>query len=179
MITLIASTNRENSEAHRFSIEYLNLFRDLNASVKFLSLAEMNWDFIQPDMYSKKSVPESIRKIQLESIIPAKKFFFVLPEYNGSIPGILKLFIDAVSVMDIKPSFKGKKAGLVGVASGRAGNLRGMDHMSDILNYLGVIVMPNRLPISSISRLVNENGQIHDEHTLSVMRKQAEEFVNF
>jgi NAD(P)H-dependent FMN reductase len=49
------------------------------------------------------------------------------------VPGSLKLFIDACSVREYKQNFKGKKAALVGIASGRAGNLRGMDHLTGVM----------------------------------------------
>src|SRR5687767_3415714 len=45
----------------------------------------------------------------------SQHFIFVAPEYNGSIPGILKLFIDACEYPE---SFKGKTAALVGIAAG-------------------------------------------------------------
>jgi chromate reductase len=68
---------------------------------------------------------------------------------------------------------------LLGVASGRAGNLRGMDHLTGILNYLGAIVMPDKLPISRIGELLDAEGQLNDELTLATMRLHAEEFVHF
>ncbi len=76
-------------------------------------------------------------------------------------------------------NFDGKKAALIGVATGRAGNLRGMEHLTGVLNYLGTIVMPNKLPISRISKLKNGNGEIADEETLKVMDAHAREFLAF
>ena len=88
-------------------------------------------------------------------MLAADKFWFVFPEYNGGIPGMLKLFLDAISVRAYKATFHGKKACLTGISTGRAGNLRGLDQLTNILNYLQVIVHPNKVPISSISRLKN------------------------
>jgi NAD(P)H-dependent FMN reductase len=112
-------------------------------------------------------------------MVPANKFIFVIPEYNGGFPGIVKLFIDACSIRAYKPTFKNKKAALVGVATGRAGNLRGLDHMTGVLNHVGTIVMPKQLPISSIENLVNGNGEITDPNTIKVIEEYVDNFLAF
>ncbi len=75
--------------------------------------------------------PEFI-KIENEILIPTQKFIFIIPEYNGTFPGVLKAMIDN---SDIKKAWYHKKALLTGVSTGRAGNLRGMDHLSASLHY--------------------------------------------
>ena len=112
-------------------------------------------------------------------MLPAQKFIFISPEYNGSFPGVLKLFLDACSVREYKATFKGKKAALVGIATGRAGNLRGMDHLTGILNHLGIIVLPNKVPISKIDQLYGESGDIADAVTLRLIERHVEEFLAF
>ncbi|MCC6838141.1 MAG: NAD(P)H-dependent oxidoreductase, partial [Bacteroidia bacterium] len=92
-----------------------------------------------------------------------------------SYPGILKLFFDAIHP-DLN---RGKKVGLVGVASGRAGNLRGMEHLTGVLNYLGMHVHPNKLPISSVLALINESGDLVDLNTLKVLEKHISDFTQW
>ncbi|NND31730.1 MAG: NADPH-dependent oxidoreductase [Saprospiraceae bacterium] len=130
-------------------------------------------------MYTRKGQSEKISAIQEQYMIPSHKFWFIFPEYNGGVPGILKLFIDAISVRDIKSTFHGKKACLTGISTGRAGNLRGMDHLTNILNYLQVIVLPNRLPISSIMNLKDAEGQLSDTATWTILKNQANQFLSF
>ena len=67
----------------------------------------------------------------------------------------------------------------MGVSSGRAGNLRGMDHLTGILNYLGIHVHPNKLPISSVLGLLNEQGHIKDEMTIKVIDKQIKDVLSW
>ena len=178
-ITIVVSTNRRNSESLIFAQKYEEMFRALHDEVLVLRLQDLSGDVLHPDMYTEEGQSDLISKMQDKYMIPASKFFFVLPEYNGGMPGILKLFIDACSVRNLKESFAGKKAALAGVAAGRAGNLRGMEHLTAILNFLGVTVLPNRLPISSIHMLVNSEGNIVDEATLKVMEDQVSEFLKF
>ena len=99
-----------------------------------------------------------------------------MPEYNGSYPGILKLMIDNT---DIRKAWWHKKVLLTGVSTGRAGNLRGMDHLTGSLLYLKMIVHPNRLPISVIDRLMDGNNHFSDAGTLKAIDVQLEEFLKF
>lgn len=165
MITIISASNRVGNLSALFANYCKQELERRGEEVKLFELNSL------PESINLNSVYEYdssvFAKIAKEYIEAAEKFLFVVPEYNGSFPGILKLFIDA-----IHPSkFKDKKAALIGVAAGRAGNLRGMDHLSDILNYLQVAVMPQKLPISRINQLIDDL-EIHDEVTLAELQKQ-------
>ncbi|GAB5550652.1 MAG: hypothetical protein Sapg2KO_02430 [Saprospiraceae bacterium] len=180
MITVISGTNRKGSECLTFAKKYVEILEGLTTTpVKLLALEDIPHDWYFPEMYQKGNQAPSLIKLQDEYILPAKKFVYVISEYNGGFPGAVKIFLDACSVREINPSFKGKKAALVGVATGRAGNLRGMDHLSGVLNHLGTIVMPNKLPISKIYALMDEQKNISDEGTIQVMTKQAAELLAF
>ncbi len=181
MITIIAGTNRKGSETEQLADTIFSLIDRMNPSIdlKMLKLIDLPIDFVHCDMYSRDGLHPQIRKIQDEFIFPAKKFWFVVPEYNGSYPGIVKVFIDALSVRERDRSFMGKKVCLTGVSSGRAGNLRGIDQLSSIFNYLKLIVMPNLLPVSSISTLKDSDNRIVDIETLKVLQLQAQQFVAF
>lgn len=178
MITVISATNRKNSEALDFAKFYAQALRTrTEEEVKLLALEDVPHDWFHPDMYAKEMQTPSLGRLQDEYIIPAGKLVFVIPEYNGSFPGVLKLFLDGCSVRAYSETFKGKKAALLGVATGRAGNLRGMDHLTGILHFLGMIVLPNKLPVSLIHKLTDEEGSITDQYTREVIEKQAEELL--
>lgn len=172
MISIISASNREGNLTAQFAKkcqQYLNT-KQIDSQVYFLD--ELPEQLTLKSIYSyEDSVFEPIgRKL----ISPADKLLFVVPEYNGSIPGILKLFIDA-----IEPSlFLGKKAALIGVAAGRAGNLRGMDHLTDILHHLQVNVMPQKLPISKMYDLLNEDG-VEDSVTIKAIEIQVQNLIDF
>lgn len=105
----------------------------------------------------------------------SSKLLFVIPEYNGSMPGILKAFIDVV-----RPEyFRDKKAAIIGVATGRAGNLRGCDHLADILMHLGVVVMPGAIPVSSLRGLLDEENNLSDLATQQVLKRYVSRFLEF
>lgn len=180
MITVISGTNRLNSEALHFADQYFRLLtQKAEEPVKLLALEQIAHDWFHPDMYEKGHQTPSLAALQDEYILPATKFVYVIPEYNGGFPGALKLFIDACSVRDYRANFFGKKAALVGVATGRAGNLRGIDQLTGIMHHVGTIVMPQVLPISSIEKLMDAEGNITDPATLLTMERHAEAFLAF
>ena len=180
MITIISGSNRKNSECLTFAKKYFDLFKkQASEVVQLLALENIPHDWFHPSMYELEQQSPSLIAIQDKYMIPADKFFFVISEYNGSFPGALKLFLDACSIRAYQATFKGKKAALSGVATGRAGNLRGMDHLTAVLHHLGTIVMPNQVPISRIANLMDKDGELIDPDTLTVMEQQVIEFLHF
>lgn len=173
MITIISATNRPDSNTYKIATAYSQLLDKQGVASKVFSLEQLTPDMQFIDLYGKHS--EKFQQLLQEYIIPAEKFVFIVPEYNGSFPGILKLFIDAIHP-DVN---RGKKAVLVGVSSGRAGNLRGLDHLTGVLNYIGIHVHPNKLPISVVLTLLDEQGKIKDENTIKALEKQVGDFLKW
>jgi NAD(P)H-dependent FMN reductase len=166
MYTIISATNRIGSHTEKVAKQYQEILKAKGIDAKLFSLKDMNVSERNAD----------ILKAESEFLIPAQKFIFIMPEYNGSFPGVLKSLIDN---SDIKKAWWNKKALLTGVSTGRAGNLRGMDHITGILNYMKMIVHPNKLPISVIDKVMNEEGTITDKNTLLAIDQQVDEFINF
>lgn len=180
LITIVSCTNRLESNSLLVAKHYEKILESLTKEkVHFLDLAKIDLMEYSNLLYAEEDVSASLSKIQQHMMIPSSKFVFIVPEYNGGMPGILKLFIDAMSVKDCDATFLMKKACLTGVSSGRAGNLRGMDHLTGILNYLQVVVFPNRLPISNVGSILNKDGIIQNVETQSAIQKQMDEFLRF
>ncbi len=166
MITIIAGTNRKGSNTKKVAKIYKRILAEKNIESKLLALDEF-------EVHERNADFETMEN---EHLVIADKFIFILPEYNGSFPGVLKMMIDN---SDVKLAWLNKKALLVGVASGRAGNLRGMEHLTGSLMHLKMIVHHNRLPLSSIHTLLNEAGDITDANTIKTIQAQLDEFINF
>ncbi|MCB9081366.1 MAG: NAD(P)H-dependent oxidoreductase [Lewinellaceae bacterium] len=180
MITIISGTNRRDSLGAKVARQYAEMLRERTTEeVKLLALEEVPHDWFHAEMYAAAGQSPTITKIQDEYILPAEKIVYVISEYNGSFPGVVKLFIDALSVRHYQATFRGKKAAMIGVGSGRGGNLRGMEHLTGILHYLGTIILPNKLPISRISELKDDQGEIIDPDTLKEINKHIAELLAF
>lgn len=173
MITLIASTNRPGSNTLKLTEYYQKQLSAHGCESQILSLANLPATLISSDMYGKRSA--EFQKIQ-DLINSSTKFLFVIPEYNGSFPGVLKTFIDACKFPE---SFYGKKAALLGLSSGKYGNVRGLDHFTGICHYIHLEVMSLRIHISDIGNELNDSGQLWKEDTLKFTNQQIEKFIQF
>lgn len=180
MITVISATNRPNSNTRRVATLAHQYFHDLGATdTQFLSLEDIPTDFYHAAMYDAAHQSPALGTLQDKFLVPANKFYFVIPEYNGGYPGVLKMFWDACSIRQYQATFHGgKKAGLLGVADGRAGNLRGLEHFAGVLNYLKITVMPNLQPLSQISKTYDSNG-VFDAATSDVVKAHVKQFLDF
>lgn len=182
MITVISATNRHDSMTLRMAKYYFEQIKSKTSEeAKLLDLATLPDDILHVNMYWASGQSPRLQQIQESYLIPANKFVFIIPEYNGSFPGVLKLFVDACSIYRMADTFKkgNKKALTTGVSSGRAGNLRGMLHFAGVLNYLNVAVLPNQLPISGIDKIIDESGQLNNPETIKVIDQQIDDFLAF
>ena len=180
MLTIISGSNRKGNYTLIFAQYIYELIRDtMDIPVKMLDLVTIDSAIIHEAMYQEDQQAPGVIQIQNDYFQQAEKLWFFVPEYNGSYPGILKLLIDAISVRDYAGTFGSKKACVTGVASGRAGNLRGMDHLADVLNHLNIAVLPNKQPISSIHGLLDQHKKLQDKGMKEALQAQMDEFLKF
>lgn len=173
MYTIISATHRPGSNTLRIAEIYLQMLQDQGIEAELLSLEDLPHDFIFTDSFGKRS--ERFQQIIDHYILPAEKFILVAPEYNGGMPGILNAFIDAVN----PDPFRDKKVALVGVSSGRGGNMRGMEHLSNCLHYLGVFVYPGHVPLSRVLTMLDGKVKEEKEYLQQALSKQIEGFVKY
>ncbi len=166
MYTIISGTNRSDSNTIRVAEQYQQILAEKGITANLVSLVNL-------DVSKRNPV---VTELEETILIPSEKIIFIAPEYNGSFPGVLKSLMD---ISDIQKVWWGKKALLTGISSGRAGNIRGMDHLTGILQYLKMLVHPNKLPISVINKLLDQDGMIADVNTLLVINLQLDEFIEF
>lgn len=172
-ITIISATNRPNSSTEKIAQYYQSQLKLKGIPVSILDLKTLPPEFVISDLYGERS--DAFQAIIDKYIANETKFIFVAPEYNGSFAGILKLFLDAIP----PKHWLDNKACLVGVASGRAGNLIGLEHLTTILNHLKIHVYHHKLPISLVDKLLNVSGNVVDELTQKVIDSQLEGFLKF
>jgi chromate reductase, NAD(P)H dehydrogenase (quinone) len=166
MITIIAGTNRPDSNTIKVANTYFDILKNKNINAQLLSLTAL----------TSIARNQDFEKIETEILIPTQKFIVVIPEYNGTMPGVFKLLID-----NSKPNLAWyfKKYLMVGVATGRAGNLRGMDHAAESFAHMKGYVHYNKLPISGIDKLLGPDQLINHEPTLNAIHLQIDDFLKF
>ena len=173
MITIISSTNRPNSSTYKLADYYQRQLRERDLATDLLSMTELPGNLIETSLYGKSN--PDFEQIQ-ERVSATEKFIFIIPEYNGSFPGILKFFIDLCA---FPHSFYDKKAALVGLSSGKYGNIRGVDHFTGVWHYMHLQVMPLKIHIPNIRTEFNEAGNLFKEDTLKFTNEQIGKFIKF
>lgn len=172
-IVIISSTNRPDSNTLKVCHLYKSILAGKHIEVEILDFCDLPQNIAFAEVHGKRS--EAYNQIISKYISASANFIFVIPEYNGGFPGILKVFIDSIHPKEWTDKF----ACLVGVSNGRAGNLRGMEHFTGILNYLKLHVYHNKLPISSIDKHWNSKNDFNTDEQYDVCVKQVEGFLRF
>ena len=173
MVTIISGTNRPGSSTLKVAEYYQKLLKEKGLDAHMLSLIQLPENLLSSDLYGKRS--SEFQVIQ-DTVTATEKFLFVIPEYNGSFPGVLKLFIDAC---DFPNSFYDKKAALVGVSSGKYGNIRGIDHFNGVCGYMHLNIMPLRIHLANIKQELNADNNLFLPETVKFTNEQIDKFIKY
>ena len=104
---------------------------------------------------------------------------FVTPEYNRSVPGVLKNAIDGGSRPYGQNAFNGKPGAVVSVSPGAIGGFGANHHLRQPLVFLNVPAMPKEAYIGGAADLFDEAGKIKKNETAEFMKKYLEAFVEW
>lgn len=172
MIYIISGTNRKGSKTFEVSKIVQKEFRNSGKETQIIDLCELPLDTLHEANYSK-NVPARIAEV-VQQLNKAEGIYLVVPEYNGSYPGILKYFIDYFSYPE---TFEYRPVAFVGLGW-RFGGLRPVEHLQQVFNYRNAFVFPERIFISNAPNVVIE-GELKDENCLRLMQKQVRGFAKF
>lgn len=149
-IAILSATHRPDSYTRRIAVYVARTLQESGGSYAFVDFQGLPRDFLYSDLFGERT--EVFHNI-IQTLAECPVWIWVVPEYNGSFPGIVKVFIDALP----REVFKNRRAGLIGVSDGRFGNLRGLEHLSGILHYCGMEVSPFRAHLMHIQSHWNES----------------------
>ena len=174
MILIVATTNRKNSKTYRIAAYYQELLTRLEMESDILSLENLPQDFAFSALYENagKNAEFNLHKERMDK---AAKFIFIVPEYNGSFPGVLKTFIDGLGWPN---SLSKKKAALVSISDGALGGAHALSHLTDIFHYLGCNVFNMLVRIPFMKKNFTD-GEVQDEFIRQLMAQQAQGFKEF
>lgn len=174
MITIIAGTNRKNSVSRQVADYYKTILDDKKADTQVVDLADLPDNFLGNALYENNGKNPSFNAIR-EKVQSSEKLVFVVPEYNGSFPGVLKAFIDGLKYPE---GLRDKKAALIGVSSGVQGGVFAMSHLTDIFNYLGMHVLALKPKLAGINNAF-ANGRVTDKLYNQLLHEQADKLIAF
>ena len=165
MITIVVGTNRINSVSRQVADYYQSIIQEKGITAEIVDLVDLPHDFTGTALYENNG-NNAIFNTMRDKVQSAKKLIFIVPEYNGSFPGILKTFID------------GLKYPQVGISSGVQGGVFAMSHLTDIFNYLGMHVFALKPKLAGIERNFS-NGKVINQLYNELINTQIDKFIEF
>jgi NAD(P)H-dependent FMN reductase len=172
-ILVISGTNRPHSSTLRVARRVEQLYHNSHVRTELINLEDLPIEMFHPDAYKNK--PPALVAIQ-EKVVDAAGLHVVMPEYNGSFPGVLKYFID---LLKFPESFERKPVAFVGVASGAYGGLRAVEQMQMVFGYRNAHLYPDRVFISGVSHKFTPDGAVSDAALDERLARQVQGFAQF
>lgn len=172
-IKIISATDRPNSKSLEVSKYVQKLYEKEGISPDVISLE----DFPLKDVVGGKYGDEIDSIIEFrDPILRADALLFVIPEYNGGFPGILKVFID---YLPFPGAFEKLPMAFIGVAAGAFGGLRPVEQFQMIVNYRNAVQFPERVFIMRSSSEFDPQKGLKNEFQQGLLEAQTKNFINF
>jgi len=172
-ILIVSGTNRPRSSTERVARRVEQHYREAGIRTAFLGLETLPAEVFMPEAYDAK--PASFEAIQRQ-VLDSAGMHVVLPEYNGSLPGVLKYFVD---LLRFPQSFEHKPAAFVGVAAGVWGGLRAVEQLQMVFGYRNAHVFPDRVFIPTVAQKFPADGRPIDPQLDERLARQARAFAQF
>jgi chromate reductase len=172
-ITIISGTDRPNSNALRVATFVQRKLTSLGVLSQVIDLQDFPLQDVIGGNYGKK-IP-SIESFN-EPILNSDGIIMVIPEYNGSFPGIFKLFID---YLPFPGAFKGMPIAFIGEASGTFGALRAVEQAQMVAAYRNAFLFPERVFITRVNENFDSETGLKVPLQAQLMDEMIKNFADF
>lgn len=174
MLSIVVGTNRDSSKSELVANYYQSILEKKGVISQIIHLKDLPENFISTALYKNSGKDEQFNLLR-DGILKSKKLIFIVPEYNGSFPGVLKAFIDG---MPYPKGFEDKKIALVGLSSGIQGGALALSHLNDIFSYLNAHVLGQKVKLIQIEKNLEE-GEITNNFYVQLIENQIDKFIDF
>lgn len=133
------------------------------------------------DLEAEQGIPVPVQQLK-DRIAAADGLLIATPEYNNSMPGVLKNAIDWLSrpPADIPRVFRGLPLGFIGATPGMGGTLLSQAAWLPVFRILGVLpFFSGRVIVSGAGKVFDESGSIIDPGTHARVKEYVEGFAAF
>ena len=133
------------------------------------------------DVEAEQGIPQAVQQLKAR-IVAADGLLIVTPEYNNSMPGVLKNAIDWLSrpPADIPRVFRGRPVAIMGATPGQGGTLLSQAAWLPVVRTLGMRPwFEGRVNVSGAGKVFDADGRVADEATRDRIRAFVEGFAAF
>ncbi len=172
-ITILSGTDRPGSQALKIARYIKPMYEKQGVEARVVSLEDFPLNEVAGGKYGR-SLPgvEAFR----EGVIASDGIVMVVPEYNGSFPGILKLFID---YLPFPEAFDKMPIAYIGEAAGAFGALRAVEQLQLVCSYRNAHNYRERVFLQRVSKIFDESEGIKDEFVAELLQSQIQGFIRF
>ncbi len=140
---------------------------------------EVTFDIIDPRKL-RLSAPGSDEQGDAQSVRDtlnrATAVVLATPEYHGSYSSVIKLVIENLG---FPSGLAGKPVAMLGVAAGRIGAIKALEHLSSVVTHVGGHVLPGFVSVAGVQDVFDENGVCTDAGTDKRVRGLAKNVMEY
>lgn len=175
---IIVGTDRLGSNSAKIAELIQSIYKRLGEDVEIIKLQDVMKGLVASPQYG--NVTDPVLKTATDKIENSEGLIVVAPEYNGSMPGALKYFIDHLRYPE---AFEARPVCFIGLG-GMFGGLRPVEHLQQVFGYRNAYVFPERIFIMNVWNHLkktdsNPEGLLQDKLILGLLEKQARDFRIF
>jgi NAD(P)H-dependent FMN reductase len=162
-ILVFAGSTRRDSFNRKLAREAAEALKSIGANVTYAELRDYPMPLYDGDMESEQGLPAAAKAFK--DLVRAQDGLLIAsPEYNGSFPALLKNTIDWISRPEPgeKPlaALSGKTAAIISASPGGGGGRRGLRHLRELLEMIGVNVIPDQLSVARAFEAFDADGHL-------------------
>ncbi|MBV8707292.1 MAG: NAD(P)H-dependent oxidoreductase [Acidobacteriaceae bacterium] len=177
-VLVFAGSTRNDSVNRKLAKVAARRLEATGVSTTFVELRDYPMPLYDGDLEAEGGTPAEVTAFQ-ELMRAHDALLIASPEFNGSFSALLKNLIDWVSrpVAGEGPTalFRGKIAALSSASPGRGGGRRGLRHLRELLEMIGVTVIASQLTVGDASNAFDENGELIREGDQQALQKILDE----
>lgn len=174
-LLVFAGALRADSCNKKFVHEALSLAKEAGVDGEFIDLKDYPMPVYDGDIETASGIPDTTKQLG-KKIAAADALIISTPEYNGSIPGILKNTVDWLS-RDKPMPLGGKHLLLLAASPGKMGGIRSLWHSRQPFEVLGVHVFPGMMGLSDAYNAFDDQGKLKDEKIVQQLKKTLDQFI--
>jgi chromate reductase, NAD(P)H dehydrogenase (quinone) len=157
-VLVMGASLRRDSLNHRLAELAAQVTSESGAEVRLVRIADFNAPFFDQDLQQSDGIPDGANAF-CEQLKASDALIIASPEYNASVPAVLKNLIDWVSRFRPQP-FNGKQCLLMSASPSMAGGNRGLWSLRIPLEHLGTRVYPDMFSLAQAHEAFDGQGRI-------------------
>jgi NAD(P)H-dependent FMN reductase len=175
-LLIFAASLRDGSMNDRLATLAASVAQEKGAAVERATMSQFECPPYDMDVETSTGIPSGAQALH-DMLASVDGFMIASPEYNASMPGVLKNTIDWASRFRPQP-FNGKQAFLMAASPSMTGGKIGLWALRQPLEHLGSRTYPDMFALAQAHRAFDENGRIADSKLQGWFEATIECFID-